>query len=90
MEAFRKHFPDNNRMQPFWLKGLMQQLNPNSGETARGREERKELKILGNSEKIPTSQAAFRSHPLYALESLLGRNEIIHNGKKNTLCEGEN
>jgi hypothetical protein len=79
--ARKKQFPDNSRKNPFWLKGLLQQLNNNeAGITKEYREEQKELIALGNSERIPTSQVAFRKHPLYAIKSYLAKNEVIYKG----------
>jgi xeroderma pigmentosum group C-complementing protein len=40
--------------------------------------EREELNQCSKNEAIPTSKAAFRTHPLYVIPSELGKSEVLH------------
>ena len=83
-EARKQHFPATYRAHPGWLMEVLQYFGTRSDG-----DERTELKTLRLNEQMPTSKNAFRTHPLYAIESLLPQNQIVHNGEPVGFFKGE-
>ena len=48
--------------------------------------ETKELQTLATDEAIPTSKAAFQTHPLYVIPSVLGKCEVVAPDAKKRIC----
>ena len=91
--ARKQHFPDKYKEYENWLPYVMSSFNraadvrgQGNGEAypsgKRASEEQRELSTLRLNEQIPTTKNAFRTHPLYALESLLTQNQVIHGADK--------
>ena len=48
--------------------------------------EKEELKRSANNEILPTSKAAFQTHPIYVIPSVLGKTEVLHPESKKRVC----